>query len=1616
MLTTLPPEQVAAAITTPFTTRFDVNANGAIMLRGNANLTCPVHLLTPACTAARDGIGSSLGEELNDNGYPMVFTNADGDPATFNDSTATIDMPTGSTVLFAGLYWGADPRAGDAVGSLLGAAAPAPANKDRVRFRTPAGTAWKPITATDLYMINTTGAYQGFADVTALVAGAGNGVYGVADIQSGRGTDRYAGWTLVIAYSHPDEDLRSLRIYDGFGSIDSGSVSIPVTGLETPHSGPVRAEVGAVAYEGDLGKTGDGLRLNGRTLSDAANPANNAFNSTVSEGGAVIGGRGPNQRNLFGVDIDQFDASGVLGNAATSATLTMTTAGETYYPGVVTIAIDLYAPKIVTTMTGTDVNGGALVPGDEIEYRITVRNVGNDIADGVTITDAIPVHTTYVPGSLRIADTAVTDADDADGGRAGGGTAVFRLGSIPYLGTTYVTLRVTVDVNTPAGYAVTNLVNVGYTGRTTSVAVAAVGSSTASTVLRPDADLAAALTATPAFVRRAATPTPVAWTATVRNTGPDQEPAARASLVLPAGLTPGPPPAGCTAAGQVITCLLGPLLPGHQAVVTVPAVAGPTAAPDAVATVTATGTGRDQVSGNDTATASLAVNSPPSAVPDSATTTNGTPVAIDVRANDSDPDDDASDLLISIVSAPARGTAVVRADGTVGYTPVPGWTGADTFTYEVDDSHGGTGTATITVTTANALPVAGEDMRNAPPATPVVVPVLVNDTDPNSAFGDSLTVIAVGQPQPGAGTVTRVGPLVTYSPDVSFSGQAHFTYTIEDSHGGQAVGDVYVDVENAAPTAADDMVGTPFQTDALIDVLANDTDPNLGDVKILHSVGAPGTMAGGRVRYQPPAGFSGTVTFPYTMRDGGGRTSDANVTVTVGNAAPAAADGTVGTPYGRYLDVDVRTYVSDANLPPDTLRVSGASNPSNGTTVVRPDGTVRYTPDVGFSGTDHFTYTIDDGRGGSDTGRITVTVSNGLPVARPDATTVQAGVPLAIDVMANDDDDPNGDPLTIGVTALPAHGTAAVGPGRKITYTPGAGHRGADLFGYTLSDGLGSSSTTVTIGVVNSAPVARADAATTDTGTPITISPLANDDDPNTDPITLTGVTSAAHGTVVRGAGGTLTYTPASGFHGTDAISYTIEDPERLASSAVITITVRNAAPIAVDDTFLAHPQVTTPLAVLANDHDPNTGQVLSVASATAAGKGDAVLGTDGTLTYRSAAGRTGQDTFTYVVTDDLGRTDIGLVTITINGPPVAVADTVTTASGTAVHIAAAANDTDPEAEALTVSAVGTPGHGTAAITADGRVRYAPQAGFAGTETFSYGVRDTAGNSATGSITVLVTGPPPTTPPTVSPPLPSSVPPTVPSPVPPPVLPSVLPSVPSPAPSSVPPSMLPSVPPSVLPSVPPSVLPSVRPSVPPTVPDRSAATKPGERVGIPLPGTDQQGRPVTVIRVGTPAHGTVVLNADGSVTYTPAPGFTGIDTFTYTVVDADGNLAQATIVIEVGTAGSPDPSAPGPGPSTPHPGSPAPHPSASAPDPGSPAPQPSAPDPPPPAGPLPTTGPDLITVIRTGAAIALAGVVLHWIGGKAHRPGGKAQPPGGKAHPPGGEAHRRGGRARQPGR
>ena len=553
----------------------------------------------------------------------------------------------------------------------------------------------------------------------------------------------------------------------------------------------------------------------------------------------------------------------------------------------------------------------------------------------------------------------------------------------------------------------------------------------------------------------------------------------------------------------------------------------------------------------------------PIAQNDTATVTAGTAVTIAVLANDTDPDGDP--LALTAVAPPAHGTASI-AGSTIVYAPAPGFSGTDTFAYTVGDGHGGSANANVSVTVGaapNSPPAAVPDNANTTYGQPVSIDVLDNDSDPD---GNTLTIANVTQPSAG-GTVTISGGRVVFTPALGFSGVVRFTYTIDDGRGGTSTAQVTVVVSaapNRAPIAVNDAATTAFGTPVTVDVLANDADPD-GDTLSISAVTLPANgavvISGRSIVYTPAAGYSGPDAFGYTVSDGRGGTASATVAITVTpqpNRPPVAVDDAATTLIGTPVNVNV--LANDSDPDGDPLTISGVTTPANGS-VIASGGTITYTPALRFTGVDRFTYTIDDGRGGSATANVTITVNaapNQPPIAVNDAVTTPSGQPVTINALANDSD-PDGDPLTIVSIGTPTLGTATIA-NNMVVYTPAAGISGIDQFTYTIDDGRGgTASATITVTIAppaNRPPIAVNDTAQTPVSTAVTIDVLANDSDPDGDPLTIFATTAPTNGGSVQIVNGQILYTPFRGFTGTDTFTYTISDGRGGTATATVTVTV----------------------------------------------------------------------------------------------------------------------------------------------------------------------------------------------------------------------------------------------------------------------------------------------------------------------------------------------------------------------------------------------------------------------------------------------------------------------------
>jgi len=376
--------------------------------------------------------------------------------------------------------------------------------------------------------------------------------------------------------------------------------------------------------------------------------------------------------------------------------------------------------------------------------------------------------------------------------------------------------------------------------------------------------------------------------------------------------------------------------------------------------------------------------------------------------------------------------------------------------------------------------------------------------------------------------------------------------------------------ENTPPSAVADNYSTTEDAPVTFDPLTNDEDED-GHSFTLLTMGAPssGTIednGDGTFTLTPESEFSGTITVSYTIQDSEGASSSGTITINVNgtNDAPVAVADEGATPEETALELDV--VANDTDIDGDVLTVSVVADPDNGTAVVNESGTITYTPDDEFAGTDTFTYTISDGNGGTSTATITITVSgtNDAPVAEADIVTTSEDLTIVIAVLDNDSDAEGS--ISIQSFTQAVFGLVVDNGDGTLTYTPNADYMGEDFFTYIIVDEAGATAegqVGLLVMGVNDAPTAEDDGASTAEDTPITIDVMENDLDIDSF-FSVTSLTQPANGTVVITDDGTVTYTPNDDFDGVDTFTYTITDTEGLTATATVTIAVgaSNDAPV----------------------------------------------------------------------------------------------------------------------------------------------------------------------------------------------------------------------------------------------------------------------------------------------------------------------------------------------------------------------------------------------------------------------------------------------------------------------
>jgi hypothetical protein len=681
----------------------------------------------------------------------------------------------------------------------------------------------------------------------------------------------------------------------------------------------------------------------------------------------------------------------------------------------------------------------------------------------------------------------------------------------------------------------------------------------------------------------------------------------------------------------------------------------------------------------------------------------GTPVLIGALRGDSDPDGDR--LALVSVTDPDGGRVVVE-NGRVRYTPDRGFVGTDEFSYTISDGRGGTDTASVIVEVmprepADPTPPTGErgfaaEYFRLPSSVSSLSGVNFDRTPDATGTVGQLGRASGNSPFWDGGPADRFAARYTATLEVERAGAYRFFLTSDDGaalfingqrvinndglHGAierrgivdLAAGNYEIEViyfdnqgrqtlildwvgpdtdgvrtrlsrdalaplpePNEAPVATDDAASVDEGRSVRIDVLANDSDPD-GDALAITNVSAAANgsvrIEGGAIRYTPTAGFSGTDRFTYTIADGNGGVDRATVTVAVTpNAAPGLA-----AEYHRLTGEILRLAdINFARTPDATGTVASLNRPvstnpfwAGGPTDVF---AARFTGDLNVTRGGSYTFylTSDDGSALWIDGQRVI-LHDGLHASTEQSVTLN---------------------LTAGAHSIELRYFEYYADQSLVLEWsgPDSGGRRAVISGAAFShDDDGTEP-------ANRPPVAAVDAATTREGRPVLVDVLANDRDPDGDPLEIAWVADPTNGTATI-VNGEVRYTPDAGFTGVERFNYAVRDDNGAVTEARVTITVEaepgpgpvNTAPDAVNDTVtgtvdsgMLH---VMPSAILANDRDAD-GDAISIVSLTGATMHNGMIMVTSPVSN-------GQASFSYTISDGRGGTDTANVTVRVPTPP----------------------------------------------------------------------------------------------------------------------------------------------------------------------------------------------------------------------------------------------------------------------------------------------------------------------------------------------------------------------------
>lgn len=638
----------------------------------------------------------------------------------------------------------------------------------------------------------------------------------------------------------------------------------------------------------------------------------------------------------------------------------------------------------------------------------------------------------------------------------------------------------------------------------------------------------------------------------------------------------------------------------------------------------------------------------------------------------------------------------------------------------------------VSCDTVNQAPVvsAGPDRTVDHPAS---ASLSGSASDDGLPAGSTLTLAWSKVSGPGTVTFANSAGAITTA---TFSAPGTYTLRLTGSDTVLSSSDdvqVLVNDPNEAPVANALTLNTDEDVAVNITLTGSDAD---GDPLTFTVLSNPsfGTLNGTapNLVYRPAANLSGTDSFTFRVNDGLIDSAAATVTINVApvNDPPVA--------YGQSVSTDEDTSVLIAlggnDIEGTALGFAVVTPPANGALSGTPPS-LRYTPAHNHSGSDQFTFKVDDGALDSAPATVTLTVRpvNDPPVAYGAQVTLAEDGGADIRLRGTDVE---GNALTFSVIVQPAHGTLSGTP-PDVRYVPAANFHGSDSFVFKANDGaLSSLPAVVNIMVqpVNDAPTAVGNSVTLNEDSAANLVLAGTDVEGSA--LTFTIVAQPAHG-ILSGTAPNLQYTPKGNYFGADSFAFRVNDGELDSAPATVSLTVRaiNDAPVAVGAEVSLDEDTGADVTLQGSDVE---GSSLAFVIVQGPAHGS-ISGTPPAVRYIPSENYHGPDSFTFKVNDgelDSTAARVTLAVAAVNDPPVAAAQNASTPEDTSLTLSLGATDVD--GDSVNCLIVNFPAHGTLSGPPS-NVVYTPSPNYFGGDSFQFRANDGTADSELATVSITIT-------------------------------------------------------------------------------------------------------------------------------------------------------------------------------------------------------------------------------------------------------------------------------------